>query len=403
MVANVRDLRPFVRPLLATPLPIVALPTLALPTLALLTLTLLTLALVTPAPAQSSSPPATSTPADPAAVVATHLPEMKRLLRTGIERKKPNDNLWKQHPGATVFDGSYDWHSCVSAHWAALSMARATDDPELAQWVLARLTPAALEAERNLRNIAYLDAEAAAALDPPPPKPTRPPARNRPYIDTWTLLLLDELRRHEGQDTPALRAFRLDTERRLLEHLEQTPFPEVAPTERLPHPLVFGHYRSWLWAYLMLCLVPPQLEDGAERLQRLRTTKLDPQRQRLATYDRSLAADFFDVRSLYALVVHYEPAGTDGAPAKERPTPRPPLEPPEQITLSTCHQLGVMVSMTWPDAALASSDDAARRRLHTRTAEFLGQPQLWSEGFVTATHWVPQFVWFGLWLGRGRP
>ena len=359
----------------------------------------LTLLLAAAATPSQSAPPAP----DDAATIDTHLPKLKRLLRDGIERKTPSDNLWEEHPGATVFDGSYDWHSCVSAHWAALSLARATDDRELAQWVLARLTPAALEAERTLRSHAYLDRKAAAELDPPPPKPTRPPERTRPYVDAWTLLLLDELRKHEGQDTPALRAFRLDTELRLFEHLEQTPFPEVAPTERQAHPLVLGQYRSWLWGYLVLCLAPPQLDGGAERLLRLRTTKLDPQRALVASYDRKLNSDFFDVRALYALVGHYEPAGSGARPSTPALEPRPLTPLPDEVSFATCHLIGVCVSQSWPDAALASTDAAARGRLHARTAAILSRPHLWSEGFLTASHWVPQFLWFGLWLGRGRP
>ena len=35
--------------------------------------------------------------------------------------------------------------------------------------------------------------------------------------------------------------------------------------------------------------------------------------------------------------------------------------------------------------------------------EILARPDLWEEDFQVVTHWVPQFLWFGIWLADGRP
>ena len=72
-----------------------------------------------------------------------------------------------------MFGGSYDWHSCVHAHWALSSMARAHNDADLEDFLLQRLNP---------HSLARVADELSAA-----------PEFELPYGQAWLLLLLCEL------------------------------------------------------------------------------------------------------------------------------------------------------------------------------------------------------------------
>ena len=48
----------------------------------------------------------------------------------------------------SLFDGSYDWHSCIFAHWALLAQARRDGDSERAERILGRLPAEALAEEQ---------------------------------------------------------------------------------------------------------------------------------------------------------------------------------------------------------------------------------------------------------------
>jgi len=72
-----------------------------------------------------------------------------------------------------LFGGSYDWHSCVHAHWALAGMARAHNDADLEDFLLQRLTP---------HSLARVADELSAA-----------PEFELPYGQAWLLLLLCEL------------------------------------------------------------------------------------------------------------------------------------------------------------------------------------------------------------------
>jgi hypothetical protein len=220
-----------------------------------------------------------------------------------------------------------------------------------------------------------------------------------PYVDAWTLLLLDELRRHPGRDTEDLSAFRLETEGRLLDHLENKPFPESQTRGEDPRPLVLGSYRSWLFGYLALRIAGTRGDGAAARLDAVAAAKLDPHREMLAAYADRLPADFFDVRSLYWLTAWFE-----GGERRPGPPPAIDFTPlPDSVTLRTVHVVGLCASESWPAAVLASGDDAARERFEARTAEILRRRDLWADDFQVVSHWMPQFLWFGLWLAQGRP
>ncbi len=74
------------------------------------------------------------------------------------------------------------------------------------------------------------------------------------------------------------------------------------------------------------------------------------------------------------------------------------------MKLSTVHVLGVEITRLWPLAIAARGGDAGARALfHRRWREILAREDLWAENFKVVTHWVPQFLWFAIWLADGRP
>ncbi|MEH3086350.1 MAG: DUF2891 domain-containing protein [Xylophilus ampelinus] len=93
----------------------------------------------------------------------------------------PDDALppHRLHP---VFHGSYDWHSCVHAHWMLARLLRRfpglPSAPRIRAWLDAQFVP-----ERVAGECAYFDAPGRAGFA-------------RPYGWAWLLALSAELRRH---------------------------------------------------------------------------------------------------------------------------------------------------------------------------------------------------------------
>ena len=304
-------------------------------------------------------------------------PRLVELMRAGIETSEPNHSLYpwgEETERESLFTGSYDWHSCLIAHWCLLVHARTTGDEELGSWLQARLT------EEGLAN------EAALLL-------ARDPARLRtaPYDEAWFLMLLAELEEHPSSPA-AISGWRVEIESHLLQRLEESPFPERG--ERGYR----GDYSSWLMALLLVTWSEPTDEDTKERLRSLYETKLAPHSEELASLTKTRGYDFLWLPAIFALVERstseeasdYDP----GAPA--------PL--PESVTVPTVHPLGVVISRTWPDAFDAGRGlDQARARYEAHLAHFLAREDLWAGEFDACSHWLPQYLWIGLWLAEGRP
>lgn len=307
------------------------------------------------------------------AALAAARPRLVELMRAGIETKEPNTGWFRLMERASVFDGSYDWHSCVIAYFALSVEARVNGDEELEGWLAERLTPEALAAETRLL------AE-------------RPPRRTAtfPYDEAWFLMLLAE-RERRGADE-RVRAARLEVEGRLLDFLTEQDFPEgVAGAEYC------GFYRSWLLAYLLVRASEPVGERAAERLAELRRTKLDPARDALRELDESHAFDFLWLPAILALIERIEDP--------PRPyDPGVPGELPETVTVPTVHPLGVTLSRLWPTAWDAGGGDAdARARLAEHLDPFLAREDLWAGEFDACAHWLPQYTWLVGWFGSRCP
>lgn len=351
-----------------------------------------TLALLCAIRAQASPDALPPSAADAAAdsTLNSAYPRLLELLMSGIERTEPSANIITRSGGETVFDGSYDWHSCISAHWAALCMARVFRDRAIEARILDRLSPAVLEHEREL--FAQVDAQ---DVDGSSQRTRGARSFFMPFADAWLLLLLAEVARHDGRDTAELRAFRAETENRVLRHLESSAFPDGRNRSDTDNPVFEGAYRSFLFACLALHLAGTVGAESAPRLQAIETTKVDPWRPRLCTDVARLPADFLDLRAIFALIERLR----DQGPA---PLASTPIRLPEKVSIGDCHVLGRIVTATWPLAFDAATDPGARAAFVARTAAFLTRRDLWDGDFGATQHWVPQYLWLGLWLARGR-
>lgn len=316
------------------------------------------------------------------------LPRMVELLRSGIERKEPQANVWIRKGEATVFDGSYDWHSCVLAHWSLLAMGRRLGDEAAIEFVLDRLSPERLEAERSLL-AANTDKHFTA-----------------PYEDAVLLVLLAELSRHEVQDPELLRRFRLETEGRVLDWLERERFPEALPPASQGGQPVCGFYRSWLWAHLCLRLSEPITPGATVRLDALTRDRVLPRVDEIRSQTEPFAFDFLWVPTLGALMERADPTFPTYTKWWAVPEAQEFPELPGEVRISTVHVVGLELSRIWPDAwdlAHDPDDARARARFEERMHAVLEREDLWAEDFTVCTHWVPQYLWIGIWLAEGRP
>jgi len=304
-------------------------------------------------------------------------PRLIALMREGIEVTQPNNAWFQRMERESVFDGSFDYHSCVIAHWALLVHARCQGDGELERFVLERLSPAQLKAEVKL--LADRDRERQITY---------------PYDEAWFGMLLSELARHGSSATEKLEQHRAVVEQRLLAWLEENPFPE-----RVPGSNFCGFYRSWLFTYLLVQLAGPVAEDTPERLESLRLSRIEPARAAIGELQESHEWDFLWLPAILALVDRTAPCA-EGDPPPYDPGDPTPL--PAEVAISTVHQLGVVLSRLWPSAWDGGRGDAqARERFELGMRSVLEREDLWAEDFATCSHWMPQYLWLGMWFGDG--
>jgi hypothetical protein len=309
------------------------------------------------------------------------------LVRAGIDVKEPNHAALVTGGAPSVFDGSYDWHSCVIGHWTLLVSSRVRGDVELRTWITERLPIDVLEHESSLL--------------------TSRDARRRPtwpYDAAWFCLLLAEVDRGgtaigDGDRTRLLALRRLH-EASVFEALVERPFPDGpraqrADLEKPARPGEYcGFYASWLWAFVALAWCEPVDPALAEQLAELWSEKATPHLERIAALDEAHPYDFLWVPSLAAL-------GAEAAATPGRPTFRLFEAPrlPDQVIVATVHVLGVHLSRCWPVA-----NDPERRAAYLAARDALvAREDLWAEGFDASSHWLPQYLFIGEWLAADRP
>ena len=238
------------------------------------------------------------------------LPRLVELMKEGIGVKSPNSSPFTEEGVSSPFDGSYDWHSCIIAHWALLQQARVNGDDDLGAWVMARLPIEVLEAETrrlDLRRTGSLDAGIRRRRDAQ--------RSTSPYDEGWFCVLLSEVaRRDHGDNTARLLALRSRVESRLMGLLEDSDFPENrglrAKALEAGERRYCGFYESLLFTYLQLRWSRPVDESVRARLDTWRRETLEPNRAAIEAIDQPYGYDFLWVPALLALA-----DDVDGLPA----------------------------------------------------------------------------------------
>ncbi|RYX86225.1 DUF2891 family protein [bacterium] len=250
-----------------------------------------------------------------------------------------------------IFTGNYDWHSSVHAHWALLSMARVGNDVLLEEAMQTRLSPENLRLEREF----LFDAPNLAF--------------ELPYGRAWLALMLAELGEREER-AEEIAPFHAQVEEQLLDWLETHSF-DSPQFQRAA-----ASHNSWLFALFLLQLAGspgsrPRLEALQERVEEFKT---------LVENRPSDGYDFLHLPSLLALV--------EGAQCEFCSPSMGAVE------MQNCHNAGAAVTQLWP---LALSHPV---QFEQELELIMARPELWRDDFHMVSHWVPQFLWMGLWLQR---
>jgi hypothetical protein len=294
---------------------------------------------------------------------AARIQALKDVIHQGI--------LMKQSaPVENLFDTNVDWHSSVHAHWALLQMARLTNDQATETFLQGRLTDAALDAERM-----YLSNNAMFEI---------------PYGQSWLLMLLDELSKH--RQSSSITQLRQDTEARIFNFLDTNSFPEGKVT-------ILGDHYSWLFSYLLTTMSHPITANAAQHLYSLRQSKIEPARVKIPNMMPG-DTDFLYIPAVLAV--------TDREDLTITMYPDYPVDDPypfeSPIDLSNAHTAGQAMCRIWPFAIESQmGDQAACSRYFTRMKEMFNRPDQWKNDYQSVSHWVPQFMWLGMWLEQGRP
>ncbi len=344
--------------------------------------------------------------------LAARVPRLRTLMADALHQEKPtgrlrNDPVVEGHP--TMFTGSYDRHSNIAAWWALLNWARRIGDRAELDRLMGQFTIASLANER-----AYVEGSREKAL-------------LGAYAEAWLFLLLDEVARDTASDDLRMsaRGFAASIEDRLLTFAEQAPDPGVddgasrpasrpasrtttrVATRRIPRDQwMSGTYDSALWPLILVQLGHPTRPETAARVRAIFQRRLPEIAAVLAaraTTSRPVNTyEFLHLPAVAALGARL--SGSDAANASVRPFVPPAfVPPPATITLGNCHLLGAQISVLWPLGFDAGGGaDAARAAFQARLRLCMEREEAWAGPFVTVSHWVPQFLYLGLWLADGR-
>ncbi len=345
------------------------------------------------------------------------LPRLMAVMYEGLRQGKPYQVWWSGRrrsvtTSTTAFMGSYDRHSNIAAHWALLVDARLRGDAAAVQDLIGSFDLAGLAAERKFVG----DTNAVSPM--------------RPYDQTWLVLFLAELERQAAPDVAAVaRSFREDCTALLLAYAEEQVFPP--PVETLPEPVtkpasrssrtpaaprapsgwVSGAYPSAVWPVTVLTLTWPTSPEHASRLEALLAGKFAAAADVLKhetpenRFRGGHGYDFFHAGSIAALTERTAAVAPRPGVYGYAPFSAAAAESiPDRLSLSNCHRLGFEITKLWPVAFDAGRGDPdARAILHARLDAYVARKEAWDGPFLTVSHWVPQVLFFAVWLSAGRP
>lgn len=280
---------------------------------------------------------------------------------------------WGEHREGPFYS-HFDWHSSVHGHWAYMKLSRICgrqDHPKTLE-ILGRLTrQGSLSNERD-----YLRAN---------------PSFELPYGQAWLLLLLKELKYWIATDSDSsieisqiIDELSNETLLRVVEWLENGMLPDG------PNHTFIGSHNSWTMSYFLLKKSTLSLSDQ-------RMFQLD--NKFAAAVPKMTNATFpHDFHSPLALAEVLRGTNTT-APMSISSICRP-----AKIEFSNCHSPGLVLTTYWPMAARAGKtrDVEAMQQLIDHLRVFM-QSVDWKGDFMLTTHWVPQFLFFAVWLAMGEP
>ena len=164
--------------------------------------------------------------------VAREYPHVQVHAMTGPE---PPFVPSERHP---IFYGSYDWHSCVHAHWLLARLLRRFPDGPSAGAIRAHLDQAFTEA-KVAGEVAYFTDGASRGFE-------------RPYGWAWLLMLAAELRNHQASWGETLRP---------LERVIVARFRDFLP--RADYPLRAGVHSNTAFALILADIYAEAAGDAA--------------------------------------------------------------------------------------------------------------------------------------------
>lgn len=280
--------------------------------------------------------------------------QLAHTIKTGINTPEPHGG--PRGPGP--FGGSYDWHSCVHAHWTLLAMERfgVPADP----WLHERLASSVLETEcKYLRDN---------------------PAFEMPYGRAWLLLLISELRR-QGHADDLLESLNQQLHTELINYLETHPFPEH-PERNYPY---LGTHRSWIFTHWMSALAAQLNSDDTRAYRMLYESRVSPVSDHLRQHD-PVPNDFLDLKIMADLEILL---WQRGAPSELKTT-----DVPAAVDAENAHMMGRLFQELWAQAAY--NPPSIQRRFD----DLLATEYLWKFDFKHASHFVPQFAWMAVYLSE---
>ena len=280
--------------------------------------------------------------------------QLAQVIKKGILTLEPHAGSRGRGP----FSGTYDWHSCVHAHWALLSMERFGAPQD--DWLHARLASKILESEFE-----YLRDN---------------PTFELPYGRIWLLLLLAELKR-QGHGDDTLEGLDNRLQKELLEYLHTHPFPEY-PERAYPY---LGTHYSWLFTHWMAALSAQLNGRDTSPFQALCQSRIIPLLDDLRSHD-PVPNDFLDLGVMADLEIllwqRTEPAA--GALS----------EIPPAVNSQNAHMAARLFQELWARAICAPS------AIKSRFDGLLNREYLWKFDFEYASHFVPQFAWMAVYLSE---
>jgi hypothetical protein len=289
------------------------------------------------------------------------------------------------HTAPHVFTGSFDYHSCIHAHWAFLNIARTVGDATRAASGLGRLPESVLSSEWS-----FMESITQST-------------RISSYRWGWFALLLSEISQHTGRNTLGLRALRGQVERKLCDWLLANQGDSTF--------IDTGWHWSWLFAFLLLQLSDPITPTVVSQMTLMYTTTVDGQRTN------------WHMRAAVGGEFMFLPCIVETVDLLRR---RAPWLTAAMLTstffaagsavgglgaagLAPGHAVGERITHAWPVAVLARTDPAMCTLLNGFVHDWLAHPENWqyrlsaTEPTATATarftnnsHWTPQFLWMAL-------